>query len=963
MSVDDRDDASVDDDRDAPADSTAPTADAGGSVGSLGSLLREVAHTGATDVGLTPGTLLAGQYRVGRAIGRGGMGLVYEASDERLHRTVAIKIGAARAGATLARLEREASALAKLAHPNVVVVHQVGEHDGRVFLAMEYVAGGTARTWLSKAPRSWRAIVALYAAAGDGLAAAHAAGLIHRDLKPDNILVGDDDRPRVADFGLVREILGERDDGDERDGGGEVTATRVGAVIGTPAYMPPEQLAGEPVDARADQFALCASLWEALCGGRPFAGDTPEQVRASIASAPPAMGDERRRTRAVPRHVLAALRRGLRPERAERWPDVASLVRELRRDPGAGRKRLALVVVGAVAAAALTVPLTMRAQRHSAPCNDGPTVLAATWSPERARALAAALGDQWPAVQARLDRYARAWTAGHRDACRATRVARSQSEELLDRRMRCLTRARTSLDAVLDTLTTPGAEARAGATLAVESLPDPAACADTDALAAEAPLPADAGARARVDEAERLLAIARAAELDRGQLDPRGKGERALAAARASGWTPVEARATTTWGNILAEDGEHPAALAAFRDASRLALTAGLDGAAAYALADLADTLALSERPGEAALALELAQALAARAGERYVARRVKSASVTVASRADRHDEALATLHELVAATAADPEAPASWPASDQYNLAVEFANAGRYQSAVEAGARAVELGAAHYGEHHPQVATYRALVALAHDNLGQLDDTLAIGDRALLDLEAWYGVDDPHVLGPLETVGFARIKRGDASGLAQLERALAIARRVDDRSKIDRLLNRLAIAYVGYGKLDQAAAVGDEVVRAIEARAGTSADELIDPLLLVGYVARERGQLAPSRAALERALTIGAATVGDDHPSAHNLRVELAKTMIAAGALAEARDLLAPRAVALAGRTDLDLLIVVETHTVLADARWRLRDRAGARAAAAIARRVATTSGRADLIGLVDGWDAAHRR
>src|SRR5262249_17987551 len=134
----------------------------------------------------------------------GGMGVVYLARDLRLERDVAIKLGTARSAAALARVEREAKALARITHPNIVVVYEVGEIDGRVFVAMEYVSAGTARAWLARKPRTPREILALYGAAGDGLAAAHAAGIVHRDFKPDNVLVGDDGRPRVADFGLAR---------------------------------------------------------------------------------------------------------------------------------------------------------------------------------------------------------------------------------------------------------------------------------------------------------------------------------------------------------------------------------------------------------------------------------------------------------------------------------------------------------------------------------------------------------------------------------------------------------------------------------------------------------------------------------------------------------------------------------------------------------------------------------------
>src|SRR6185369_5908400 len=197
--------------------------------------------------------LVGGKYRVIRAIGEGGMGVVYLARDERLERDVALKLGSAMSTAPLARAVDEAQALAKLSHPNVVVVHEVGELDGRLFVAMEHVGGGTARSWRADRPRSAREIVALYAAAGDGLAAAHAAGLIHRDVKPDNILVGGDGRPRLADFGVV----------------GAASSTGSAGIAGSPGYMAPEQATGGAIDARADQYAFAVSVWEALFGARP----------------------------------------------------------------------------------------------------------------------------------------------------------------------------------------------------------------------------------------------------------------------------------------------------------------------------------------------------------------------------------------------------------------------------------------------------------------------------------------------------------------------------------------------------------------------------------------------------------------------------------------------------------------------------------------------------------------------
>src|SRR5688572_26133603 len=208
-------------------------------------------------------------------LGKGGMGTVYLARDQTLGRDVAVKVH--RAGTGNERLHLEAIAMAQLAHPNVVTVYEVATFADRLYVAMEYIRGGTLRTWLGAEPRSWRTILETLTHAGDGLAAAHAAGLVHRDFKPENVLVGDDGRPRVSDFGLAR--VQERPSGDVIPLAGTTSSvdtpmTMTGALMGTPAYMAPEQIAAEPVDARTDQFAFCVVAWECLFGKRPFQGAT-----------------------------------------------------------------------------------------------------------------------------------------------------------------------------------------------------------------------------------------------------------------------------------------------------------------------------------------------------------------------------------------------------------------------------------------------------------------------------------------------------------------------------------------------------------------------------------------------------------------------------------------------------------------------------------------------------------------
>ncbi|HWB79073.1 MAG TPA: serine/threonine-protein kinase, partial [Nannocystaceae bacterium] len=232
-----------------------------------------------------------GRYTVLKRIGQGGMGVVYAAYDTELDRKVALKLLHGEGGDTGERLTREAKALAKLSHPSIVAVHEVGVHDGNVFVAMEFVDGETLREHVLRHTLDWRELVALYVQAGRGLAAAHAAGLVHRDFKPDNALVADAGdaglRVRVLDFGLARDV-GDREAahplGSDAAIDRAVELTRTGTLLGTPAYMAPEQYVGTAVDAYADQFAFCVSLWEAIYRERPFDDTSVATVAAAIMS-------------------------------------------------------------------------------------------------------------------------------------------------------------------------------------------------------------------------------------------------------------------------------------------------------------------------------------------------------------------------------------------------------------------------------------------------------------------------------------------------------------------------------------------------------------------------------------------------------------------------------------------------------------------------------------------------------
>jgi serine/threonine-protein kinase len=312
---------------------------------------------------------LVGRYVVLECIGAGSMGIVYTARDPDLGRSVALKLlrpdpAAIAYQGGRARLLREAQAMARLSHPNVITIYDVGTVGDEVFLAMELVQGGTLTEWARATRRGWREIFDVLVAAGEGLAAAHDVGLVHRDFKPDNVLVGDDGRVRVTDFGLARSA-GERPDAEGQPKTPPAdhllaSMTRTGTLIGTPAYMAPEQLAGEVADARSDLFAFSATFYETLYGERPFSGSTFDELSERVAAGAirPAPADT---------HVPAWLRRtilgGLRADPSQRPASVRAMLGALRSGIARRRRRVVLVSAALAIAGVAAVAASLRSAR------------------------------------------------------------------------------------------------------------------------------------------------------------------------------------------------------------------------------------------------------------------------------------------------------------------------------------------------------------------------------------------------------------------------------------------------------------------------------------------------------------------------------------------------------------------------------------------------------------------------
>ncbi len=387
------------------------------------------------------------RYRIVRRLGAGGMGVVYAARDPELDRDVAIKM--LHRDAPAARLRREAQALARLSHPNVVVVYDVGEHAGQVYVAMALVDGMNLRQWLAAEHASAEVLRAL-CAAGRGISAAHAAGLIHRDLKPDNIFVAITGDVLVGDFGLACDV-NEGPTVSRPPAMAATPLTLTGTVLGTPAYMAPEQARGAATE-RSDQFSFCVTAYEALFGTRPFPGKTFDELQASIADgtiAPP------RRGHGVSAGVERALRRGLRADPDERFPSMAALLDEL--EPRAKRWPYVALGVGAVGAAITTTLLLTRgaaAPDVDAVCGPTTRLIDAVWGPPQRQALATALKaqghlpDTLVELEHRLDRYATRWTTERRAACLAEATRRATPEQITGR-LACLETRKSNLDVTI----------------------------------------------------------------------------------------------------------------------------------------------------------------------------------------------------------------------------------------------------------------------------------------------------------------------------------------------------------------------------------------------------------------------------------------------------------------------------------------------------------------------------------
>jgi tetratricopeptide (TPR) repeat protein len=793
------------------------------------------------------------------------MGVVYSAEDPALDRHVALKVlrrhltGTDGGGARMEdRLLREAQSMARLAHPNVVAVFDAGRFEEQLFIAMELVAGCTMTEWLREKDRSAPEIIAAYVQAGRGLAAAHAAGILHRDFKPENVLVGRDGRVRVTDFGLARSL--EQPAAGAAPWRGAALETRLtvsGAFMGTPRYMAPEQFIGEAMDARSDQFSFCVALWEALYREWPFPGQDVEALAASVVAGslrdPPAGSP-------VPPRIRAALARGLAASPADRHPSMDELLDELSAAPR--RRRIGwIAAAAALAAGAVVVALWLGgASDDEALCTGSAGRFDSVWNRTRRdqveRAFAAThlpyAAGAADTVAGLLDRYRERWMAMHREACEATRVRGEQPEDVMRQRMICLERRLKEVSALLDLDATADAavvEASVGATY---RLIDVDACADVAALTAMTPPPTDPARAARLSAITDDLARARA-------LRGAGKFAAGLAlarpaatAARVLGSRPLEAEALLLEGELAHEDGDRAAAEKSLNQAVYAAEAGKHDAVAARAWTDL--VFLIGYENAQHARGVELA-----------------SHARAAIERLGGDAEVEGTLEKALGAIEADQ---------------------GHDDAAVGHFERALALLERALGPDHPAVATAIDNLGMASLAQGRLDRALELHRRALAIRERTVGGEHPSVASSLQNLGNVHHARGEYAEAEKFHRrALALLERTvgPEHADVSAALTDLARAVRLQGRLDEALALDERALALGEKLFGPKHPAFAAQLINAGVLLKRLGRHDEALAYHQRAAAIFREVFGAEHPEVAHASLAMGDVHLARGQAREA--------------------------------------------------------------------------
>lgn len=734
-----------------------------------------------------------GRYVLLDRVGTGGLGMVYAAYDPKLDRRVALKL--LHAGhedeEARQRLLREARSLAKLAHPNVVAVFDAGLEGTRLFLAMELVVGVSLDKWMRDQKRGWREVFRVLLAAAHGLEAAHRGGIVHRDFKPANVILGDDGRVRVLDFGLARSTAA-LNAANARPSAvkGEIGAdsaspvlTSPNAVVGTPAYMAPEQHRGDAADERSDVYAFCCALYEGLAGARPFAGTTERELARAKEAAPPDLGQ---RVTGVPRWLVQIASRGLAPEPDQRFRSMQELVAALEAGPRRSRNRR--IGAGAIVLAGLVgwqVSSTEQAD-PVATCVDAPERFSQLWTNDSRATIEAAFtgtglayaSESWAKAESVLDGYVSDWTASQTRACEATHLKGTQSSAELATRMACLDGRLTELRDLLQAFEAPKVDTVRRAVDAARHLSPVATCDDPDAFRRELPPPTETETRLEVAEIRATIRQARTQQLVASTAEGIEMLAPAVERALDLNYVPVQAEALLQRAQLQMTAGAYAEARSDFEEALRLAELSG--HVRVKATAGLGLMWVVGDRIGDTAAARQLeplagawVEGAGGDVGLRVELHRVLGMLARQAGDLERasheYGRGLALLDDL-----GDPlsvDAP-----NLRHNLVAVRYEQGKVDDALELARLASEESERVYGGTHPALAaalsSYGGMLMVTD----RRDESRAVLERALKIRERGQGVDHPRVADVLTNLGALAERDGRLDDAVQhFSRALSI--------------------------------------------------------------------------------------------------------------------------------------------------------------------------------------------
>lgn len=815
-----------------------------------------------------------GRYVLLTKLGEGGMGVVWAAYDPELDRRLALKV-LRRAGDS-DRLLREAQALARLSHPNVVAIHDVGEDGGEVWLAMELVEGRTLDGWCEAEPsRSWREILAVLLPAGHGVAAAHRAGLIHRDLKPENVMVGEDGRARVMDFGLARsgELVATSAIAEDPLASTDSSllsssVTRAGVIVGTPLYMAPEQFAGA-VDERSDLFAFCVVLWEALYGARPFVA---ENLVGMVYAITQGKVQEGPRGRSVPRWLRRVLLRGLQGSPEARWQTMEELLAAI--EGGLARerwRRLALVVLAlGVVALGVVAWAFVEERRLRSACAAEAASIEELWpgqAPEAFAAIhAAGIGNADETADKLgpvLDRWARGWAESREESCLGGADDGGEPEpELARRALDCSDLQRSELDGLLEVLRGGEQGVVLRTVEAALALSDPSECLDPAHLR-ELMLPDPAqrdevnGVLGRLRRAETMLRLGKHA-------DAQALAEAAKADAERSGWPPLLATSEVAYGQTLLRGGHYTDAEEQLRRGLGDALAVGDERLAIMAIYHLG-YVAHEQKKAELGLVwLDTADGLLRRLGaERgLLGTRILGVRAILyidtgelAKSTEIYDELLPLVEELLGDD--------SWAVMAHLNNAALL----RVDQGDAIGAREMHLRVqrkreAILGPHHPLVAGSLLNRGLTHMRADEYDLARPLFEQALAIEERAYGADNPQVARTLNVLSVTLSELDEFEEATRVgERVLAIREATfgADHLEYASALNNHGVSLAGQERFDEARALHLRALEIRQAHFGDEGNEVARSHTNLGELALEVGDIAGAIEHLERAVELRA--------------------------------------------------------------------------------------------------------